>query len=79
MLRSVAHGTHLSLQDETGVFAEYKPPEPPEPPTHDAPEDGGEGKDSGESDLVASLRVEVEELRGELEAQKAKMWKLSCD
>ena len=41
VLREVEHGTHISLQDETGIFSEFAPPE-----LESAPKvDSSEGKD----------------------------------
>ena len=65
LLREVEHGTHMSLQDETGVFSEFEPPEP-------LPSDASEGEDDEdlgtEPEVVTALRTD--QLRKELEAQR---------
>ena len=83
VLRQVARGAYLSLQDETGVFVEVEPPEPEEPlPFSTAGDNSESEEDSGESEVVARLQEEVRQLKQELEEQKVKtknMWKLSCE
>ena len=76
--RSVENGTHLSLRDESGIFAEFEPPEPENPPLADTSESSEE---DDETELV-SLRAEVERLKEELESQTVRtrdMWRLNCE
>ena len=83
VLREVDCGTHISLQDETGVFSEFEPPQPEDLPPPDS--SGGEGGEESEPEvpeLVVELRAEVTQLKMELEVQKTRtkdMWKLSCE
>ena len=83
VLREVDRGIHLSLQDETGVFSEFEPPQPEDLPPPDS--SGGEGGEESEPEvpeLVVELRAEVAQLKMELEVQKTRTkdtWKLSCE
>ena len=70
-------GTHISLQDESGVFheVELEPPEVENPLSSDSEE-------KSESETVLELRSEIAQLKMELEEQKAKtrdMWRLNCE
>ena len=81
VLRTEERGVHMTLQDEDGVFLVIEPL-PIEDPPPDDPEDadGGEGE-APEPAVVGELRVEVERLKTELEAQKSRvreLWKLNC-
>ena len=72
-------GTHMSLQDDTGVFHEFDPPEADDPHRSE-PSDVKEEEEGSEA--VVALRTEVDQLRRELETQKGKlreMWRLICE
>ena len=74
VLHSVKHGTHL-LQDETGVFREFEPPEQEDSSHLDStPEERSGAEELEETELVVALRAEVAQLKSELESQKVKMW-----
>ena len=78
MLRSVDQGTHLSLQDEMGVFREFEPPEQEHSSHLDSiPEEGSRAEELEETELVAALRAEVAQLKSELESQKVKTRNMS--
>ena len=77
VLREVEGGTHISLQDETGVFEEIDPPELEDPPSSEL---GSEEEEDGSE--VAALRAEIEQLREVLEEHKGKtreMWRVNCE
>ncbi len=83
ILRTVEHGVHITLQDETGVFEEVEPPDPPDDPTlvHTPGDDTEKDKEDGPA-VVAELRAEVGRLAAELEVQKKRvrdMWKMNCE
>ena len=81
VLREVEGGTLVCLQDESGVFREIEPPEldnPEDPQTSSEREE----EDETESEVVATLRAEIAQLRTELERQKAKtrdLWRVNCE
>ena len=82
VLRTVEYGVHIYLVDESGMFIEIEPPECENPPPlYDPPcDESGEGSD--EPAVVRGLRVEIEQLKKELEVQKNRvreLWKLKCD
>ena len=79
VLREHERGTHMSLQDETGVFHEFDPPEADDPHGSELSDVEEEEEDS---EAVVALRTEVDQLRRELETQKGKlreMWRLNCE
>ena len=81
VLRTVEHGVHITLQDETGVFKEIEPPDPEESPPVDPPREE-HGEEDGEPAVVAELRAEVERLTIELESRKNRvreLLKLNCE
>ena len=78
VLREVEGGTHISLQDESGVFHEFEPPEPEDLPHARLSESEGEP----ESETLLALRAEIAQLKVELEEQKTKtrdLWRLNCE
>ena len=66
------HGSHISLQDKTGIFSEFAPPE-----LEPVPEvDSSQCKDDPietESEFVSELRAEVDHLKRELETRVRNM------
>ena len=69
----------MTLQDEDGVFLEIEPLPIEDPPPDDPEDADGEAPEPA---VVGELRVEVERLKTELEAQKSRvreLWKLNCE
>ena len=63
-LREQECGTHMSLQDETGVFHEFVPPQADDP--HRSEPSNVEEEEEG-SETVVALGTEVDQFRRELE------------
>ena len=79
VLREVGQGTHISLQDESGVFQEIELLDPGET-LHPSLSESEE--EESEPEIVASLRAEIAQLKAELEKQKVKtrnLWRTNCD
>ena len=78
VLQEVAGGFCISLQDESGVFQEFDPPEHHPTASESSSEDEGES----ESETVTALREEIAQQKAELEEQKDKtrdLWRLNCE